>query len=108
MIIAPWATLMIFITPNARVRPLAISAYTPPVSSPRMQAWTTRCMKRRGRSARPGGLRRLGRVLREGGGEHRQQLATHPLRQQLRARRGAVGVPAQVALHRRPLALVQR
>src|SRR3954467_8593619 len=109
MIIAPWATLITFITPNASVRPLAINAYTPPVSSPRMQAWMARCMERRaGRSARPGGLRRLRGVLCEGGGEHRQQLAADPLRQELRARRRADGVAAQVALDRRPPALVQR
>ena len=35
---APWATLMTRMIPNASVNPLAMSAYTPPVRSPRMHA----------------------------------------------------------------------
>src|SRR3954466_5888534 len=38
---APCATLMTFMTPKISDSPDAISAYTPPISSPRMMAWTS-------------------------------------------------------------------
>src|SRR5215212_4612970 len=36
---APWAMLMMFITPKMSVRPEASSAYTPPINRPRISAW---------------------------------------------------------------------
>ena len=41
------------ITPKPSASPLAIRAYTPPVSSPRMQAWTKRCIAVSGRRSYP-------------------------------------------------------
>ena len=42
MIIAPCATLITRMMPNASVSPLAMRAYTPPASNPKMTAWTNR------------------------------------------------------------------
>ncbi len=39
----PWAMLMMRMVPNVRVNPLVISAYRPPVNTPRMIAWIKRC-----------------------------------------------------------------
>src|SRR4051794_40891037 len=42
---APCATLMMFMTPKISVSPLAISAYTPPISNPSTSAWTSWVMR---------------------------------------------------------------
>src|SRR4051794_25772016 len=51
---APCATLMTPITPKISVSPEAISAYTPPIRSPRMIAWTNSVMVA-SPAGRPGG-----------------------------------------------------
>src|SRR5919107_2722609 len=38
---APWAMLMMCMTPKMSVSPEAISAYTPPMRIPRTRAWTS-------------------------------------------------------------------
>src|SRR5512141_3060514 len=97
------------ITPNPSARPLAIRAYTPPVRRPRMQAWMKTCI---GRGSlvllAPGGLRGERLRNRHVRWEHRQQLALDPLDEQVVAVRRPVRVPGQVALDRRPRALVER
>src|SRR6516164_1597175 len=105
MISAPCATLITRMTPKPRASPLAIRAYTPPVRRPRMQAWTKTCMRRV--LASPGRLRRERLRDRDLRREDREQLALHPLDEQVLPVRLAVGVPGQVPLDRRPRALVQ-
>src|SRR5690349_15386250 len=108
---APWATLTTRMIPKASVRPLAISAYTPPVRSPRMQAWTKRCIYRRSSSSlllSPGRLRHHGLVKRHARGKDRHELAADPLDEDVAPPWRAVLVPAQVALDRRPRTGVQR
>src|SRR4051794_32096493 len=109
---APWATLMTPITPKINVSPDAISAYTPPIRSPRMIAWTNSVMVaspdcRPGGAprgavrpaapypSRPGvllddGLRRRGRL-----GQDDLRLAALPLADQELALRRAPLVPLQ-------------
>src|SRR3954454_644921 len=53
--VAPWATLTMCITPNTSVRPDAIRAYTPPMSSPRTIACSSWSMVNRILSCRPSG-----------------------------------------------------
>src|SRR5215218_7549604 len=97
---APWATLMMFMTPKIRVRPEAISAYTPPTSRPRMSvsvAWVTAAGLPRlallpvglGEHHAVGG----GHVL----GQHDLGLAALPLGEQEVGLRRAGRVPAQRA-----------
>src|SRR5712672_1559411 len=109
MISAPWATLTTRITPNASVRPLDISAYTPPVRRPRMHAWMKRCTGSSSTRALalPGRLGNRRSVQRHGLRVDGQQLAADPLDEAVLALRAAVGVPAQVPLDRRPHAPVQ-
>src|SRR3954452_24386143 len=56
---APWATLMMFMTPKISVRPLAMRAYTPPISRPSATActnWVTEFLLRVRRAEHaPGG-----------------------------------------------------
>src|SRR5664279_212289 len=108
---APWATLTTRMTPKARVRPLAMSAYTPPVRRPRMHAWMRRCTGEGPGApvlALPGGLGNGRRVSRDVRRVDREQLASDPLDEAVVALRAAVGVPAEVALDGRPDARVQR
>src|SRR2546423_4352421 len=92
-------------TPKTSVRPLAINAYTPPVRTPRMQAWTTMCTSS---LLAPGRLRCERRVQRDVLRVDGQQLAVHPFDEQVASLRLADRVPAQHALDRRPAAAVQR
>src|SRR5256885_9421230 len=90
--------------PKIRVWPEAISAYTPPVSTPRTTPWIRACIRR---SPAPVRLR----VDRRRGGEvgrvDRDQLAALPLHEVEAAARRAGGVPAQVAQQGRPGSLVE-
>src|SRR5712664_2729602 len=109
MINAPCATLITLITPNPNASPLAIKAYTPPVSRPRMQAWMKTCTCCDGPAlVAPGRLGRERLGEREALREHRQELSTHPLDEEVVAVGSSVGVPGQVALDRRPRAPVER
>src|SRR5215467_12538012 len=125
MTIAPWARLTTFMIPKIRVWPEAISAYTPPVSTPRIRPWIRACILLPPGCAGAGAASRARRHPRlvspapvrlgvdgcgpaVAGREDRHQLAVLPLDQVETAARGTGGVPAEVAQDRRPGAAVQR
>src|SRR3954451_8366973 len=109
---APCATLITFITPKISVSPEAISAYTPPIRSPRMMAWTNSVMvvspdcrpsgappgaarpaapyPSRARGLLDDGLGRRGRLR-----QHDLRLAVLPLADQYLPLRGARLVPLE-------------
>src|SRR4051794_25304683 len=109
---APCATLMTPITPKISVSPDAISAYTPPIRSPRMIAWTNSVMVAspgcRPSGTPPGAARpaapypsRARGLLDDGLGRRRRlrqhdlRLAVLPLADQELALRGARLVPLE-------------
>src|SRR3954453_8302996 len=78
-----------------------------------MMAWISRCNAALPfgagyLAAAPVGLRLYGLGERRRGRVDGLQLAVHPLEQHVTSLRGAVRVPADVALHARPRAVVQR
>src|SRR5579862_6585166 len=103
--------LMMSMTPKIRLRPAAMSAYTPPVSTPSVIAWRSSLSDKRSRlrrSSAPGRRQALPpRRLREDGGlvalradrERRDEHALLPLeRRRLQRRVLALGVELHRAL----------